>query len=307
MIISGLTIIRDGIQLEYPFIESIRSVLPLCDEFIVVAGKSEDGTLAAVQAIGDPKISILQTTWSEKTTPKKCVLAQQTNIGLHLCRGDWVVYLQANEVLHEQALPALRDIMEKHVNDKRVEALLLERLSFWGDYNHVLRVYPHRFKFSPRIVRPYIGTYSIRDAMSFAVFDGFSMRGRYPRAVDTGQDIFRYGTVGAPAQQLKKETIAVHKVEYVSPQIRDDYFYTAVPKPFVARFNRTHPAVMADRIKAFQYGLDWEDPRWRLKPSAKEYQRIFETWFYEKFGVPRIRSNRYSLIGDYMKKDAIIP
>ena len=46
-----LTIIRNGVKLDYPFIEAIRSALDICDEYVVVAGDSEDETLEQLQSL----------------------------------------------------------------------------------------------------------------------------------------------------------------------------------------------------------------------------------------------------------------
>lgn len=302
MIVSGLTILRNVIALDYPFLEAIRSALPICDEFIVVVGRSDDGTLEAVRGLSEPKIRIVETVWSEKVRPQDCVLAQQTNIGLHLCQGDWVIYLQANEVLHESTLPVLLELMKKHKDTLDVEAMLLERLTFWGDYQHVIGVYPERFKFSPRIIRPYLGTYFIRDAMSVAIFDDFSIHGRYPRSMDTGQNLFRYGYVHSHQQLKEKEMTAIHKKEYKPPHVDETYFYQAVPRQFTRVFQGSHPEVMKERIKNFLQKISLDDSRWRTELTLKERQRLVETWFYERFGMPRFRNTRYVLIGGYAPK-----
>ena len=303
MNVSGMTVLWNAVRRDYPFLESIRAALPLCDEFVAVIGNSDDGTLEAVRGLADSKIRIVETTWSEKVSPRKCILAQQTNIGLHLCSGDWVVYLQANEVLHEDSLPVLTRLMGEHEKSKRVEALLLERLTFWGDYDHVVRTYPARFKYSPRIVRPYIGTYSIRDAMSFAIFDGFSTRGRYPRAVDTGQDLFRYGLALPPDQLKGKLEDAPHINSLDANAVGNDYFYRALPKQAIAKFRGTHPSVMKDRIDGSEHLLDDNDSRWRMSTTFREKQRLAETRFYSRFGIPPFRNKRYSLPGGHRKKD----
>jgi glycosyltransferase involved in cell wall biosynthesis len=301
--ISGFTVLKNAIRFDYPFREAIRSALPMCDEFIAVVGESDDGTLEAVREIDDAKIRIIETTWSDKVKPSMCVLAQQTNIGLHLCSGDWALYVQANEVLHEDSLPKLKDLMDRNRDDANVEAILLQRLTFWGDYAHAFTAYPHRFKFSPRILRPYIGTYSIRDAMSFAVFDNFSTRGRYPRAIDSGQDIYRYGHVLTP--ELMEDKIR-HIAHLGRPE--DDFdansFYQSVPKSFVEEFHGMHPTVMKQRIDSFKQTISMDDPNWRTVPSLKERQRLLETWWYKKFGIPRARNTRYKLLGNYAKTPA---
>lgn len=300
-LVSGLTIVRDGRRLDYPFVEAIRSALPICDEYVVVVGAGGDGTLEAVRAIGDPRIRVLETEWSELVTPRWALLAQQTNLGLHLCRGRWCLYMQANEVLHERDLPRLREMMERHAEDRRVEALLLERLTFWADYRHWLTAYPDRYKYSPRVVRPQIGMHSIRDASSFAVFDGWSTRGRYPRALDTGCDLHRYGKVHTLAAQSEVLRGAVHHRDR-SAELADDYFYATEPRAFVARFTGTHPAVMAARAAAHPPQYELDDPRCRLALTGKERRRRLETAFYRRFGVPRWRSARYRLLAGYLPK-----
>jgi glycosyltransferase involved in cell wall biosynthesis len=303
MFISGLTIIRNGVQLDYPFLEAIRSALPICDEYVVIVGKSDDDTLEAVEGLREPKIRIIETVWSERVKPQRYVLAQQTNIGLHICRGDWVIYLQGNEILHESSLPRILGLMEKHNHDQRVEAFLLERLTFWGDYQHVIAVYPERFKFSPRIVRPYLGIYSVRDAMSFAIFENFSIRGRYPKALDTGENIFRYGRVLSPQKNEEKLRDAVHFKASPEMRISESNYYRDVPKQFIRKFTGSHPRVMEKRIKASPLRISLDDQRWRVRPTLKEKQRILETKYYERFGVPRFRKTRYSLVGSYKSKE----
>ena len=59
MKISGFTFIRNGTILGYPFIESINSILPICDEFIIAVGPSEDNTLARLRKIKSKKIKII--------------------------------------------------------------------------------------------------------------------------------------------------------------------------------------------------------------------------------------------------------
>ncbi|MGQ0529248.1 MAG: glycosyltransferase, partial [Panacagrimonas sp.] len=154
MLISGLSFIRNGVSLGYPFVEAIRSILPLVDEMVVVVGRSEDGTREAVEGIGDTKIRIIDSEWPTQIRPKASVLAQQTNLGLMHCRGDWVVYVQGNELFHERDLPRMRELMTEHLQNPQVEGLLVERLVFYGDYRHFVRFYPDRHKYVVRAFKP---------------------------------------------------------------------------------------------------------------------------------------------------------
>ena len=65
MKVSGFMFIRNGSILGYPFIESIKSVLPICDEFVIAVGKSDDDTLSKIRAIKSKKIRIIETIWNE--------------------------------------------------------------------------------------------------------------------------------------------------------------------------------------------------------------------------------------------------
>ena len=87
MKVSGFTIIRNGIKLDYPFVESIKSGLPICDEFIVIVGDSKDGTRDKILEINSDKIKIIDTFWDENLRKDGKILAQQTNIGLDHIKG----------------------------------------------------------------------------------------------------------------------------------------------------------------------------------------------------------------------------
>jgi hypothetical protein len=160
-------------------------------------------------------------------------------------------------------------------------------------------VYPDRFKFSPRIVRPHIGTQSIRDAMSFAVFDDWSIHGRYPRAIDTGVNIYRYGKVLSRAAMELKQSEAVH--ESIRPQ--KDFFYDGVPGQHVGEFVGEHPKVMSARVDNTPTAYDANSSAVRRTLTLRERRRLLETAFYRNCGFPRWRNTRYKLLGKYLPKD----
>jgi hypothetical protein len=132
MKISLFTFIRNGTLLGYPFIESICSALPLCDEFVIAVGDSEDDTLARIKAINSEKIIIIPTYWNEKMQDRGFVYAQQKMIAQYNCTGDWAFYLEGDEVLHEDDLPKIRAAMEHHLNHPEVEALAFDYFHFFG-------------------------------------------------------------------------------------------------------------------------------------------------------------------------------
>lgn len=302
VLVSGLTIIRNGVRLNYPFMEVIRSVLPICDEFIVVAGDSDDETNETLATLNDPRVEVIHSRWSPLVTPRKCLLAQQTNIGLAYCSGRWCLFLQGNEVIHEKDLQHLRQLMEQHADNQEVEAMLVERRTFWGDFNHYVAAYPRRHKYTARVIRPNIGTYSIRDGMSFAIFDNFSTHGRYPRSIDTGADLYRYDYVHSVEQQERKFSEAVHR-SGTGVQADENYFNQFYPRQFIAPFTGTHPRVMHERQKAHPLDSSLDLGLSRTRLTLRERKRLLESYIYNRHGLPRSSRNRFKLIGELEKKE----
>ena len=76
MKVSGFTIVRNAIKYGYPVVESINSILPIRDEFIVNVGDSEDGTLELIRSIDNKKIKVIENKWDMSIG--EIVLSQQT-------------------------------------------------------------------------------------------------------------------------------------------------------------------------------------------------------------------------------------
>src|SRR5947209_16338051 len=156
MKVSGFTFLRNAQKLGYPFAESIRSILPIVDEFIIALGPSDDGTEQGIRQIGDPKIRIIHTQWNERIRNdlkvKGFVYGQQKSIALFNCTGDWAFYLEGDEVIHENDLSQIRLSMEKHLNDEAVEALIFDYIHFYGNKN-TYAWSPGWYRTAPRILR----------------------------------------------------------------------------------------------------------------------------------------------------------
>ena len=130
MKVSGFTYMRNSFKYGYPVIESIKSILPICDEFIAVIGDSDDGTREATQAIGSDKIRIIDTVWDDTMRHGGKIFAKQTNIGLKAITGDWGFHLQSDEVIHERDLDSIYKGMKDQLNNDKVEGFLFNFLPF---------------------------------------------------------------------------------------------------------------------------------------------------------------------------------
>ncbi len=269
MKVSGFTFLRNGQRLGYPFVESIRSILPVVDEFVVALGPSDDDTEARLRAIGDPKIRIIPTQWNERLrsdySVKGFVYGQQKSIALFNCTGDWAFYLEADEVLHENDLPKIRAAMEKHLNDERVEALAFDYLHFYGNQN-TLAWSPGWYRSEVRIIRNTIPAWS-SEALFFNVLDSHK-KARYPRAAHTGATIFHYGWVRSEAQMDQKRASVRKFWDNAKPKAVD---YTKVDAAGLKAFTGSHPKAVEAWLPAAE-GIFQTDPAHRLTAREKKHR-----------------------------------
>ena len=112
MAISGFMIVRDVVSQGYPFLESIRAALPVCDEFLVSDGYSADGTWDALNVLAQrhpDKVRLFRDEWRGPTRHGE-VLARMTNLLKERCRLDYCLNIQANEVIHEASRDTLAEL-----------------------------------------------------------------------------------------------------------------------------------------------------------------------------------------------------
>jgi glycosyltransferase involved in cell wall biosynthesis len=88
MKVSGFSFIRNAIKYDYPIVEAITSILPICDEFIVAIGNSDDETEALIHSIGSDKIKIIHTTWDDSLREGGRVLAVETDKAFQAISAD---------------------------------------------------------------------------------------------------------------------------------------------------------------------------------------------------------------------------
>jgi len=246
MKISGFSFVRNGISLGYPVTESIRSILPICDEFVITVGKGDDNTLEQIQIIGDPKVKIIETVWDEKMFVRGAINAYQTNIALKECRGDWCFYVQADEVVHEKYLPVVKEKCQIYLNDQIIQGLLFDYLHFWGSF-YKYQTARNWYRAEVRIVRNFIGVESFQSAQ------GFRIKGEKLKVARADSCIYHYGWV-RPPRTMRKKKIALDTLHHDKEWVKSHNPEPAIPFDYgnlrnLADFKDTHPAVMADFIK----------------------------------------------------------
>jgi glycosyltransferase involved in cell wall biosynthesis len=256
-VVSGFTFVRNAIKFDYPIVEAISSILPLCDEVVVAVGRSDDETLDLVRSIGSPKLRIVETVWDDSLREGGRVLAVETDKALRAIRPDaaWAVYIQGDEVLHEDGIPALREALAAHLDDPRVEGLLLDYLHFYGSYAYVgagLRWYRREI----RVVRNDPAIFSYRDAQGFRRRPNDKLRVKRVPA-----RIHHYGWVKHPrAMQGKVASFNKywHDDAWMKQHIPDVQEYAYEGREPLRPFDGTHPQVMCRRVEAMNWKVKVE-------------------------------------------------
>ncbi|MFZ2386345.1 MAG: glycosyltransferase [Polaromonas sp.] len=263
--ISGFTFIRNGVELGFPFEASIRSLLPLVDEFVVAVGKGSDDTLERVRAIADPKIRIIETVWNERMADRGFVYAQQKMIAQYSCTGDWAFYLEGDEVVHEADLAAIRASVERHHDNPAVEALVFDYLHFYGSPQWI-SISPGWYRRECRLIRNTIRSYA-PDGQYWLVTTEHK-KGRNPRAALANAHIYHYGWIRRNEEMQKKlDTVSKYWGEAKAAQITYSQFDSRALAPFTG----THPHAVQEWLALEAEQVLNIDPTYKPTPKENKY------------------------------------
>lgn len=280
MLISGFSMVRNATKLYYPIKASIESILPLVDEFVIALGNcdSDDHTLEEIQKIKSDKIKIIHTEWDIEKYAGGSEYAHQTDIAKNHCKGEWLFYLQSDEVIHEKYLPVIKKRCAELVNHKEVEGLLFNYRHFWGDYSHYIvshAWYPKEI----RIIRNNPEIHSWRDAQSFrriSDFDGihyFQKENSFKlKVAEVDAFVYHYGWVRPPElMQKKRVSFETHMQgnEKAASLFKDEPgIFNYGNLNHLCVFKETHPEVMKDFIKKF----NWQHQLYPQNPQIKKHK-----------------------------------
>ena len=276
MKISAFTFIKNGAIYNYPFLESINSILPLIDEFVINVGESEDNTLELVKEINDPKIRIIQSKWNDTMRHRGFVYGQQKTIAQFNCTGDWAFYLEGDEIVHEDDLGKIQDTCKKHLNDERVEALTFDYLHFYGNANSYLDS-PAWYRREARIIKNSIRSYA-PGGLYWHVLTNKTKVCRYPYAAHSNATIYHYGWVRSEEQMnLKSE-----KVQKYWDKAHKQINYSEIDQAIIKEFRGTHPKVIQNWLPR-EKGLFQADPDHKLTKREKKHRIMLK--IEKLFGV----------------------
>jgi hypothetical protein len=278
LFVSGFTFVRNAIRYDYPVVESIRSILPLCNEFIVAVGRSDDNTRDLITSIGSPKIKILDTVWDDSKRVGGFVLSEETNKAMNAISPEatWAFYLQADEVIHEKYHDVIFQAMQKHEKDIEVEGLLFDYLHFYGSYGY----YGDSRQWYRKEVRIIRNDHRIR---SYQDAQGFRKDNRKLRVRHSGGIVYHYGWVKPPhQQQAKQESFNRywHDERWMEKNIPKTGAFDYSGIDSLARFQESHPLIMQERIQKqnWQFSFDPSEKKFSLISRILHYLESKTGW-----------------------------
>ena len=265
--LAGFSYIYNAVKFDIPFVESIKSVIDVVDEFILTECCSQDETwdlCLKLQSEYPDKIKLFRHPWVTHFTQ----ISSLANWTLEYVRQDikYVMQLQSDEVVHEKdldklvAIPLLLDASKKHA-------------ARWN-YFHFLAspevVFPFVYQDAIRIVARNSGWRVISDGVQFALNQRFLPPSDI---LNTDIEVFHYGKMKEPKRAWEKEwdfQNLFKDLNFPDPRMMQmkealgenfcDYpflFEDAIKRGVVSRFAGTHPKVMEERIKQFK-DMGWE-------------------------------------------------
>jgi hypothetical protein len=274
MKIAGFTFIRNAIKNDYSIVEAITSILPICDEFVVAVGKSEDDTLGLIKSIPSNKIRIIETVWDDTKRVGGQTFALETDKAYQAISPDvdWAFYIQGDECVHEDDLPVIKQSMEQYAADEAVEGLLFHYRHFYGSYAYVA-VSRRWYRREIRVIKRHPQVHSYKDAQ------GFRKNGKKLRVKLIPAHIFHYGWVKPPKglnHKVRNFTQFYHDDAWLAEHVPADYEFDYGNAERLTKFEGTHPAVAIPRIQAqdWPFAFDPKVLRSRMSPRRKILQKI---------------------------------
>ncbi len=291
MKVCGFTFIRDAEKFDFPVVEAISSVLPICDQFVVAVGKSGDSTRAIVENISPEKIVIIDTVWDESLKKGGEVYASETNKAFQAITSefDWCFYIQGDEVLHEKFLLTIKKSMLDNLNRQEVDGLLFAYRHFFGTYDYVGDC-RHWYRNEIRVIRNDKSIRSYRDAQ------GFRRNDEKLKVVPVDAEIYHYGWVRHPKFMQEKVNSAKQFYDGISEKeagqkaVEQEFNYSGNYDALV-KFDGTHPKVMKERIERLNWKVDVDLGKTNLKLKYRVLYKI-EKWF----GIRLFEYRNYKLL-----------
>jgi hypothetical protein len=268
MKVSGVTFIKNGLSLGYPFFQAIQSIIPLCDEIVINVGfddpacENDDGTFQWLQnELQGPQFIFIKSWWDPSLRKDGLILSEQTNIALQQCSGDIILYVQGDEVYHEQDYPQIhRDLLRLHQHPT-AEGLIFQYHHFYGSTD-IIKYTKKTYRREVRAIKNYHHIISWRDAQGFRKETKEKIK-----SLKTSAYVYHYGWARSEAI-MKKKIEAFEKLYHETTPSTEHFQYYR--QWGLKRFLGTHPACMQSWVQENRHPVDilnyplklsWSDTR----------------------------------------------
>lgn len=279
MNVVGFSFIKNAIKYDFPVVESIKSVLPLCSKFYIAVGKSDDDTLGLIKSIDPHKIVIIETQWDETLREGGSVLAKETDKAYAAIPPDtdWAIYIQGDELLHENDYSAISNAMKSNLNNPKVEGLLLNYLHFYGSYSYVAESYVWYPK-EVRILKYNPSVYSYKDAQGFRKGDNQKLR-----VVQIDATVYHYGHVRPPKimqEKFQNSSKFYHDDSWIQKTYPGDSFDYMGHVGELKRFQSKHPELIQPRIDRLNWEFDYD-----ISMNNPSFKKRFKHFLRRYLGI----------------------
>jgi hypothetical protein len=267
MKVTGFSFIRNAVNNDYPVVQAILSILPVCDEFVIAVGDCTDNTLELIEGIASPKIKIIHTVWDESIREGGRTFAQETDKAYAAISKDtdWAFYIQGDECVHEKYLPVIKKAMEENLHNKHVEGLLFKYLHFYGSYDFVASS-RRWYRNEVRALKFDSGVHSYRDAQ------GFRKNGRKIKVKPIDAYIYHYGWVQPPSglgNKVRNFNKFYHEDSWIEENLPENIEFDYGNADRLIRFEGTHPQVMQKRIEVSNWKFQVDPTLLKKKMSLR--------------------------------------
>lgn len=302
MKIYGIAFIKNGVKFDYPFKESLGSLLPLVDKIYINVGISDDGTLEEIKKF--PKLEIVEVDWNDHRTDKGKILSDMTNIAINKMREEvkdenaWAFYLQSDEVIHEDDYKTILNDIQK-ANDEGCDVIKFRYLHFWQSHTKIAinkNWYPEEIR-AFKVKSPIV---SYGDAQSFE---------HYQKPYLSDAHIWHYGHVRDEKAYKAKMNRMSHYYhngfDHYRKAIKNSIKALLFPEKTVSFYGR-HPSIMFNRIQKIE-GLPKLDKcnHLILIGNENDYsKKIIESINAEKvsFNTQRLNNEKLIKLSNLRKK-----
>jgi len=277
MKVCGFSFVKNAVKFDYPIVEAITSILPVCDKFIVAVGDCNDGSRELIESIGSDKIEIIDTVWDPTLREKGRVLASETNKAFDFIPAeyDWCFYIQGDEVMHEKYLPGIVLSMKKYLDIKAVDGLIMHYTHFYGTFDYYADS-RRWYRSEIRIVRNNKAIRSWNDAQGFRWKNAKKLTGVFIDAT-----MYHYGWVRPPKLMMNKLegskqywSVDSKHIKTIKQESEEFKYEEGIDS--LKQFRGAHPKVMQARIDA----LNWHP---ELSTKKKKFNvRYYVLYYFEK-------------------------